>query len=301
MSKMDAQDIPLPPSPQTPFSSEAWSLPPPTPIKRNSRFYFDDRLITFKVEDEVFKIPIRHFLIHSPDIFQGMIEQIPAEGEQPQGSSDYNPVILEGVTIEDFEALVGYFNQDLSDFSDSKEEWISILRLADMWSMDRVRRTACEKLYHHTLGAVEMLELADKYHVPYQWAAPAFHQLVCRPTGLTVQEGQRINPKWAIAIAYVQHLNRAQYSGYSTNYTVTTKSFTAETVLASITAALKAAITIQDTQSVPSSTFPNGAPTLSNADWGITSNLRTRQKKGKQVKTFPVDLGEWGKWIAPTE
>ncbi|KAH8799491.1 hypothetical protein DL96DRAFT_1416429, partial [Flagelloscypha sp. PMI_526] len=173
--------------------------------KHSSRFYLDDRYMIFQVEDELLRIPIRHFLNYAPDIFEGMLEQVPPEGEEPQGSSDHHPVVLAGVSLKDFEALVGYFNPDVPGFSDTKEEWISVLHLADMWSMEEVRQTACKKLYHHTFGPIEMLELAEKYHLPYQWAAPAFHQLVSRSTALTVAESQRLNPKWAAAIAFVQH------------------------------------------------------------------------------------------------
>ncbi|KAH8826208.1 hypothetical protein DL96DRAFT_1607484 [Flagelloscypha sp. PMI_526] len=242
--------------------------------KRSTRFYFDDRHITFKVEDDLLKIPIRHFIVHAPDVFQGMIEQKPPLGEEAQGASDDNPVILAGVALKDFEALVAYFNQDLSDFSDSKEEWISILRLADMWSMERIRRIACENLYDHSLGAIEMLELARKYHVPFQWAAPAFHHLVTRPTGLT--------PEWAAAIAYVQHQNRAQFTGNYAHY-YNPSVHTAQSVLDSITAALESNVAVVETQLSPSSTFPNGPPMVENESWGKSSSNKQRKKnKGKK-------------------
>ncbi|KAH8826210.1 hypothetical protein DL96DRAFT_1607494 [Flagelloscypha sp. PMI_526] len=236
---------------------------------RSSRFYFDDRHITFKVENELLRIPIRHFLVHAPDVFQSMIDQAPPDGTEVEGNSDDNPVVLAGVDLEDFEALVGYFNQDLSDFSGTKDEWISILRLADMWSMDRVRRTACEKLYNHPFDAIEMLELAGMYHVPYQWAAPAFYELVLRSAPLTVYESLRIKPEWAAAIACVLHKNSGNAE-------------TPETVLTAITAALTGQEMYETSRFIPSKALPNGPLAISNAEWGITTSLRGVEKSRKK-------------------
>ncbi|KAH8822481.1 hypothetical protein DL96DRAFT_1621198 [Flagelloscypha sp. PMI_526] len=209
-----------------------------------------------------------------------MLDQVPPEGEEPQGSSDNHPVVLAGVSLKDFEALVGHFNPDVPGFSDTKEEWISVLHLADMWSMEEVRQTACKKLYHHTFGPIEMLELAEKYHLPYQWAAPAFHQLVSRSNPLTVAESQRLNPKWAAAIAFVQHSN--PNPGYGLGYNYDTDNNTASATLKSITSALKVTNVVEENMFTPSTVFPQGPPSISSDGWEITSTSKTQGKKNSK-------------------
>lgn len=77
---------------------------PRVDLTRDEDFYMQD--VIFRVENQLFKVPIR-YLIETSDVFRTMFE-LP-QGEEAsggEGSSDEKPVHLEGVKSEDFKQLL---------------------------------------------------------------------------------------------------------------------------------------------------------------------------------------------------
>ena len=58
-----------------------------------------------KVEGRLFKFPRRAFETQS-EVFLNMFASSPPEGQPPDGSSDDNPLLLDGYTQHDFKALL---------------------------------------------------------------------------------------------------------------------------------------------------------------------------------------------------
>ncbi|KAH6908565.1 hypothetical protein BKA70DRAFT_1280207 [Coprinopsis sp. MPI-PUGE-AT-0042] len=88
-----------------------------------------------------------------------------SEGE---GGSDGKPIVLEGYKSEDFECLLKILlHQPLDPFPPAleKQEWSSVLKLATIWQMDKVRTLAIDRLSALELSPIEKIQHARQYHV----------------------------------------------------------------------------------------------------------------------------------------
>jgi hypothetical protein len=61
----------------------------------------------YQVGDGLFRIH-RYYLMQGSEVFRGMFTSPPVEGKNVDGMSDNQPIILPGVTIREFEALMEY-------------------------------------------------------------------------------------------------------------------------------------------------------------------------------------------------
>jgi hypothetical protein len=66
----------------------------------------------------------------------------------------------------------------------SKESWVSVLHLSQMWEMPSLREAAITQLGELVTDSTEKLRLADTYDVP-AWSVPALLDLVNREASLT--------------------------------------------------------------------------------------------------------------------
>ncbi|KAM5534219.1 hypothetical protein V8D89_012126 [Ganoderma adspersum] len=104
--------------------------------------------IVFLADDVLFKVPRRPFE-HESEVFSAMFE-LPSGNSSysAEGSSDDNPIRLEGVSEDEFRSLLwvmfrsGYF----SSHALTQPQWVSVLRLATMWFLKDIRERAIAQL-----------------------------------------------------------------------------------------------------------------------------------------------------------
>ncbi|KAJ3767241.1 hypothetical protein FB446DRAFT_793371 [Lentinula raphanica] len=183
-----------PASPSSDGAPQAFPNPSPTPTStypRNFSFYFDYR--TFLVEETLFRFPINLLAQESP-VFRDMME-IPTFSTQ-EGLTDDDPIRLDGVLHDDFVQLLTIlappqrFKQPVPSLSFS--EWTSVLNLADMWCMDRIREHAI-KTMNKTEGVdpVEKLVVARTYRVD-AWLSPSLDAIIRRSQDWTEHDVERL-------------------------------------------------------------------------------------------------------------
>ncbi|KAJ6625176.1 hypothetical protein B0H10DRAFT_2003958 [Mycena sp. CBHHK59/15] len=76
----------------------------PAAPTHNAKYYIDDTVSIFLVENQLFKIH-RHFLVKESDVFRRMFHCPPGSS----GSSNARVIPLPGVTAEELEALLDFF------------------------------------------------------------------------------------------------------------------------------------------------------------------------------------------------
>ncbi|KAK0459176.1 uncharacterized protein EV420DRAFT_1479197 [Desarmillaria tabescens] len=152
---------------------------------RNMAFYWETSV--FLVEDELFRAPRYQFINHS-DTFKAMFTLPQAENTNVEGSSDDNPIRLQGISKLDFERLLQYMypTYDITDnkspwsrFSRSSrnippvltrplEDWISILKLSTIWFMTDIRNQVIPRIIerHLQIDVIERITLGRKYDLP---------------------------------------------------------------------------------------------------------------------------------------
>jgi hypothetical protein len=95
----------------------------------------------------------------------------------PDGTSDEQPLRLEGVDKEDFHQLlrVMFPDRPLNLEVLSTKEWASVLKLTAMWQMDGLTEVVLRKISSHTSHRreiwSELLEASAQYHLPKVRAA----------------------------------------------------------------------------------------------------------------------------------
>ncbi|KAL1662877.1 hypothetical protein GGF50DRAFT_128364 [Schizophyllum commune] len=138
----------------------------------------------FKVEEQLFSIHSYHLLAVSP-VFAMMLELPSGDEHSREGTRD-NPILLRFFKAADFESLLYFFYDSAYDWLPQVDKtmvntWISILSMADMYDMDKVKAVALHALGRETaLGDVRRLAVCLCYGVDRSWAQDAFTRIITR-------------------------------------------------------------------------------------------------------------------------
>ncbi|KAI0665405.1 hypothetical protein C8Q78DRAFT_986628 [Trametes maxima] len=145
---------------------------PPSQLLRDETFYCQD--IVFRVENVLFRVPRRPFEEDS-ESFRAMFSLPPPDRPSAvEGSSDACPIPLKGVTADEFRSLLRVLFPNINGAAvpPTKEQWLSALKLADMWCFDRVRTEAIASLKKLIPNHAERVRIARLYNIP-GWSEPA--------------------------------------------------------------------------------------------------------------------------------
>ncbi|KAJ7802530.1 hypothetical protein B0H14DRAFT_3488399 [Mycena olivaceomarginata] len=164
----------------------------------NPRYYFDDQMSYFKVENQIFKVH-RHFLardsIYFQELFAGPLGDF--------GASEREAIPLERVGIAEFECLLDFFyNGMYRQQTFSLSQWITLLSVSTRLSFDLLRAQAIQSIEDSptTLDPIDKLVLAINYKIP-EWLTPAYIALCQRPSCLEEWEAEKIGLKKTVQIA----------------------------------------------------------------------------------------------------
>ncbi|KAJ2933536.1 hypothetical protein H1R20_g3548, partial [Candolleomyces eurysporus] len=129
--------------------------------RKKGKFFYDS--VVLQVEDTLHRIPRYHLETWS-QIFKDMFE-LP-QVENADGSSDECPIILPGCTNDEFESLLTVlFTPGAVPLTLSKDQWISVLKLATMWDMAQFRELAIEKLSSLNLTSIQKVQMGKTHRV----------------------------------------------------------------------------------------------------------------------------------------
>jgi hypothetical protein len=141
------------------------------------------------------------------EVFRDM-RAIPSGPNTPKdGTNDNRPIRLDGIRKDDFRQLLRIL---YPSFSHPRQldnltvtQWVSVLKLATMWSFSGVRASAVDALTAMTIEPVEKVRLAVLYDVP-QWLLPAFVELARRPKPPTLAEARILGLETVTKLAEVR-------------------------------------------------------------------------------------------------
>ncbi|EAU91897.1 hypothetical protein CC1G_04664 [Coprinopsis cinerea okayama7 len=175
----------------------------PQASRRNKDFYFD--IVTFKVENEFFRVPSLYFMKES-DFFKGMFQLPVAEGAVADGHSEDQPLLLEGVLAKDFNSLlrVMFPSSVGQEETLNAEEWEGVLKLADMWQMEYFKTRAISKLREILFrDPATRIVHSRKYNID-EWLLPAYEQLVTRSDPITIEEANLIGLETTLKLCAIR-------------------------------------------------------------------------------------------------
>ncbi|KAF5355477.1 hypothetical protein D9758_006330 [Tetrapyrgos nigripes] len=171
---------------------------------KNKRYYWDT--LIFLVEDEYFNIP-RYHLEKGSEFFEAIFS-LPAGDQLLEGNVDANPIRLDGITTRvDFERFVDLLypsnNTPWKSSDKTRDEWVSILKLATLWRFPSIRQAAIENLTAMSLDPLTNIALGRKYSVS-QWLRGGYKELVMRVSDITLSEAEEIGYPSSIRIFRVR-------------------------------------------------------------------------------------------------
>ncbi|KLO09626.1 hypothetical protein SCHPADRAFT_833766, partial [Schizopora paradoxa] len=144
------------------------------------------------VQDVLFRVPVEPFETRS-EVFRDMFSLPNGDEASKEGTSDDSPIVLEGVAVDDFRALLKFLypkKRTTTTTEFSKEEWIGIHALAFMWEFEEAKEAS--KAFLITMDdSITKLELAVRYQYD-DWLRLAYKELSNRPNSLSLDEGERI-------------------------------------------------------------------------------------------------------------
>ncbi|KAK0241214.1 hypothetical protein EDD85DRAFT_743145, partial [Armillaria nabsnona] len=152
-------------------------------------FYWNN--IVFLVENTLFNVPRYHFENFS-EVFKTMFALPQSDNVSVDGSSDEHPLVLHGVTAQEFRSLLSAMLLPEPPLM-KKEAWIAVLKLSNMWRLLEVRNIALRQLNSgdDKLSHIEKIVWGRDYKVA-DWVITGYGGLIDRGEVLSLDEGARI-------------------------------------------------------------------------------------------------------------
>ncbi|TDL14615.1 hypothetical protein BD410DRAFT_733806, partial [Rickenella mellea] len=151
------------------------------------------------VEDCLFKLPRESF--EQSETFRGMFALPPTDVEE--GTSDANPIRLEGVKSCDFVAflkvLIPMAKEGATETL-SLHEWLAALELAHKWEFKNTRQRAIEAIDELPMREVEKIQIIQKYGIN-EWTCPTYEKLLLREHPLTAHEMKSLGYEFSSKMA----------------------------------------------------------------------------------------------------
>ncbi|KAF9453369.1 hypothetical protein P691DRAFT_695060 [Macrolepiota fuliginosa MF-IS2] len=174
---------------------------PPKPIVHNQSFYFkDDPMAVFLVKNQLFKVH-RHFLIKESEVFRNMFASPKAESTATEGTCDEQPILIPGVTVEEFETLLEFLyspphvnNKGTANEADAqkrREVNLRLLSISHRFLFDDIFKYVASQLPPQEIPVLERIRLGDKYRVQ-TWLSSAYEELLSRPEPLDEEEADAL-------------------------------------------------------------------------------------------------------------
>jgi len=182
---------PLPPRTRSPSPA---AVPFPT---LHSRYYFQDDMAVFLIEDCLFRVH-RYHLDRESQIFPKSI-----------GSKD-EPIELPGVTRAEFENLLDFFYGGMhKETIPPLFAWTSLLSISTRFNMHRVRSRAIIEIdnFQPRIDPVDQVVLAVKHDVP-EWLAPAYAALCQRADPVGIEEARKLGLETTVLLAKAREVAR---------------------------------------------------------------------------------------------
>ncbi|CAE6450618.1 unnamed protein product [Rhizoctonia solani] len=180
------------------------------PLVRHPEFYFDNTLIAIQVENTLFNV--HKCQLAKSEVFSDMFKNMDAEdGEPGEGSSPDHPIVMKGITVSDFTALLKilYANHCPSHRPAAEAPLVvSAFRLANVLKFTELRAYLLPFVVTD-LGDVDKIVFAREFDIK-EWLAPAHIHLCEREEPLNTEEARKLDVDSVLIISRMREKHRNQ-------------------------------------------------------------------------------------------
>ncbi|KAK7042047.1 BTB domain-containing protein [Favolaschia claudopus] len=154
------------------------------PSSQSTHYWIRDHgMLIFEAENVLFRV--HEYFLHrdSPVLRDMMPLEIAPNGPEPIFH-------LDGVRSKDFEQLLWlYYNPAVTAYDAPKTTWRAILRLADRWEMENIKKIALGNLLKAVdLEALERIMLCERTDLSRDQATEAYISVCTREAPLSIEE-----------------------------------------------------------------------------------------------------------------
>ncbi|KAG6331878.1 hypothetical protein ID866_7210 [Astraeus odoratus] len=178
-----------------------------TERKKDKDWYMT--LVTFQVSSFIPHILVvpRHTLESRSKVFEDMFSFPPPPDTEVEGSSDERPIRLDTIKADEFRSLLKVLFSGPSGpgLPLSSAEWISVLKLSQMWQFEDIQTIALDNLPYSSVkkSVVKKVALAFQYDIRH-WLLPGINQLARRPQPISAEDVQVLGLDVALKVAAVR-------------------------------------------------------------------------------------------------
>ncbi|SJL01258.1 uncharacterized protein ARMOST_04576 [Armillaria ostoyae] len=172
---------------------------------RDKDFYLE--YVVFLAENTLFNVPRYHFENFS-EVFTTMYTLPHGDSLNADGSSDEHPLVLQGVTAQEFRSLLNVMLHPKSLPQLTKEGWLDVLKLSNMWRLSYIRNfIAIRKLNRRKdMSFTDKIVWGRCYKVA-DWMIAGYSGLIDRGDVLSLDEGVRIGVPGTLGIWRAQKVS----------------------------------------------------------------------------------------------
>ncbi|KAG8684783.1 hypothetical protein FRC11_011603, partial [Ceratobasidium sp. 423] len=177
------------------------------PLVCHPEFYFDNTLIAIQVENTLFNV--HKYQLAKSEVFSDMFRNMEdAEGDEPgEGSSPDLPIVMKGITVSDFTALLKLLYDNHRPATEASLI-IPAFRLANVLKFTELRAYLLP-LAEKDLGDVDKIVLAREFDIK-EWLAPAHVRLCKREEPLSTEEARKLGVDSVLIISRMREKHRNQ-------------------------------------------------------------------------------------------
>ncbi|KAI0251742.1 hypothetical protein BJV78DRAFT_1125694 [Lactifluus subvellereus] len=194
------------------------SIPPTpststVPIMRHHSYYILAGDVTIRVENYIFRIH-KYFLLRESAYFRLRLSTPTLPGQDPPGSSDTNPLVLDDATSDAFACFLWvFYNPRYSVYNAGADQWSSILDLAQRWGFGDVEQLCVRELERLDLCPVDRIHIYQRFNLDHTLLLDCYESLITRDEPIGVEEGAKLGLRTTLQISRAREMSRGSYMG----------------------------------------------------------------------------------------
>ncbi|KAI9568848.1 hypothetical protein HD554DRAFT_2096226 [Boletus coccyginus] len=156
-------------------------------VSNHPEYYISDGSVSFLVGSTLFRVH-RSFMQRESEVFRDLFAST-AEDDPPSGT-DSRPFTLSDVTADEFaQFLWVWYDGEYSYGQQTKENWITILRLSKRWAFPKIRDLAVRELDALDLAPAQRISIYNEHGIEGDRLLSSYVELCRSPTLPTRADG----------------------------------------------------------------------------------------------------------------
>jgi hypothetical protein len=164
--------------------------------------------VNIRVEDHIFRVH-KYFFTRGSSHFRRLFEPSRFLVQDPPGSSESNPIILEDISSSAFACFLSvFYNPKYSVYDATPDQWSLILNLAQKWEFKEVELLCIRELEKLDLSPVDRIHIYQTFGLDSTLLIDSYATLTSRDEPIGLDEGMKLGLMTSLKIARAREMSR---------------------------------------------------------------------------------------------